>query len=97
MLHLAITGFAVPLLGPERRRTLQVPLRDATEVSGVARRPLGVPPAMQGVERCRCRCAWPGGGRRLTPPSLLDGRKALSGGRLSACRTTPFAACRWPG
>ncbi len=62
-----------------------------------ARRPLGATPDMNGVERCHRRCAWPGHGRRLTRPTLPYGRKAPRGGRLSSCRTTPFATCRWRG
>jgi hypothetical protein len=49
------------------------------------------------VERCHRRCAWSGEGRRLTRLTLPFGRKAPGGGSLSACRTTPSAACRWPG
>jgi hypothetical protein len=38
-----------------------------------------------------------GRGSPTDSSDLADGRKAPSGGRLSACRSTPFATCRWPG
>jgi hypothetical protein len=78
-------------------RTLQVPPRDATDVTGVA--PAGRRAPHQTHER--------GGG---SLPVLVTGRgsstdssssalrsEGARGGSLRSCRTTPLATCRWPG
>jgi hypothetical protein len=79
-------------------RTLQVPPRDATDVTGVA--PAGRRAPHQTHER----------GGALSPPVLVTGRRSPTdssssalrsegarGGSLRSCRTTPLATCRWPG
>jgi hypothetical protein len=72
--------------------------RDTTDVSGVA--PAGRWARHQTHEGWSVVTAGVrdrGDGRRRTRPALLYGRKAPRGGGLRSCRTTPFAACRWPG